>query len=66
MEVHQIFIYMIFNLLVEQNKQLLKIIADEEGLDYKTLVISYVPTRHSFTEFMKSYQSSSSSSSSEE
>jgi hypothetical protein len=61
MEFNQIFIYIIFNLLVEQNKQLLKIIADEQNLDYEKLVVKYVPSRCSFNKRMKTYKSPSSS-----
>lgn len=53
---------MLYNLIVEQNKQLLKIIAEEQGLNYERLVDMYIPTRHDFHKFMKSYMSDDSSS----
>lgn len=46
--INQKFIEIIFNLLIEQNKQLLKIIAEDNGWKYKAMVRKYVPTRQDF------------------
>lgn len=52
MHVNQKFAEIVFNLLLEQNKQLLKCIADDLKMDYKELVLRYVPGRQEFHRHM--------------
>lgn len=55
MKVNQKLIEIIHNVIVMQNTQLLKIIAEEEGLNFKKMEKQYITTR---TDFYHNLQSS--------
>lgn len=47
-KVNQKYIEIIFNLLCEQNRQLLKLIAENEGLDYTEMANRYLMSLQQF------------------
>lgn len=45
----------IHNYIVEQNKQLLKCIADDENLDYNELISKYIMSKSKFHAFLMNH-----------
>lgn len=47
---------MIYNLIIEQNKQLIEIVAEENNLDFKELAEKYIPSRQDFHNWLEATQ----------
>jgi hypothetical protein len=56
MLINQKLVEVLHNILTEQNKQLLKIIAEEMKLDYNELITKYIISRTQFKELLLNHQ----------